>query len=90
MVSFAYRDIPPASFAFILHSEFPDISMYSINDLEENRFIRAMLWNPDRISYTLYELRNKGLISKISEIDGIRQFSTKYTLDEIVGKLTGK
>jgi len=87
-VSFAYRDISPVSFAFVLHSEFSDPGIYNINDLEENRFIKALLWNPDRIMYTLYELRNQGLISKVSEIDSIRQFSTKYTLDEAVARLT--
>jgi len=88
-ISFSYRNISSTSFAFILHSEYPDPGIYSINDLENNRFIKAMLWNPDRIMYALYELRNRGLISKISEIDGIRQFSTKYTLDETVSNLLG-
>jgi len=87
-VSFAYRDISPVSFTFILHSEFSEPGIYNIHDLEENRFIKALLWNPDRIMYTLYELRNQGLISKVSEIDSIRQFSTKYTLDEAVERLT--
>jgi len=89
-VFFAYRDIPANSFAFVLSSEYPEPGIYSIDDLERNRLIRAMLWNPDRISYALYEMRNNGLISKISEIDGIRQFSTKHTLEEIVSQLTAE
>ncbi len=46
--------------------------------------IRAMLWNPERLLHALYELRNQGLISKILEIDNIRQFTTKYTLAGVV------
>lgn len=79
-ITFAFRDIPVLSFAFVLHSEFPEPGMYDIRKLEENRLIRAMLWNPERLLHTLYELRNRGLISKISEIDNIRQFTTRYTV----------
>ena len=46
-LSFAYREIPVVSFAFVLHSEFPEPGMYDIKKLEENRLIRAMLWNPE-------------------------------------------
>ena len=89
-LSFAYRDIPLISFAFISHSEFPEPGMFDTEKLEHNRFIRAMLWNPDRLQTTLYELRNQGLISKISEIDSIRQFTTKYTLAEVVEQLVAR
>jgi len=86
-ISFAYREIPVASFAFVLHSEFPEPGMYDIRKLEVNRMIRAMLWNPERLLHALYELRNQGLISKVSEIDSIRQFTTKYTLAEVVEQI---
>jgi len=86
-ISFAYREIPVASFAFILHSEFPEPGMYDIRKLEENRLIRAMLWNPERLLHTLYELRNRRLISKVSEIDNIRQFTTRHTLAELIEPL---
>jgi hypothetical protein len=32
----------------------------------------------------LYRLREAGLLSKVSEIDRLRQFTTKYTLAEAV------
>lgn len=53
-ISFAYREIPVASFAFVLHSEFPEPGMYDIRKLDENRMIRAMLWNPERLLHALY------------------------------------
>jgi hypothetical protein len=87
-ISFAYREIPVASFAFILHSEFPEPGMYDIRKLDGNRMIRAMLWNPEKLLHVLYELRNQGLISKVSEIDNIRQFTTKNTLAGVVEQVT--
>lgn len=89
-VSFSYRDILLPSFAFILHSEFQEPGMYDIAKLESNLAIRAMLWNPNRILSSLYELRNQGIISKISEIDNIRQFTTRCTLDDLIAKLPGE
>ena len=86
-ISFTYREIPLASFAFVLHSEFPEPDMYDIRKLDENRFIRAMLWNPEQLLHALYELRNQKLISKVSEIDNIRQFTTKYTLAGVVEQI---
>jgi len=61
--------------------------MYDIEKVNNNPVIKAMLWNPDKILYSLYELRNQGIISKISEIDNIRQFTTKWNLEEIVQHL---
>lgn len=89
-VSFAYRNILLPSFAFIIHSEFPEPGMYDISKLEKNQAIRTLLWNPDRILSSLYELRNQGIIAKISEIDNIRQFTTRWTLAEVVDHLPRK
>jgi DNA repair protein RadC len=86
-ISFAYREIPLKSFAFVLFSEFSEPGMYDIRKLDENRMIRAMLWNPERLLHSLYELRNLGFISKVSEIDNIRQFTTKYTLEGVVEQI---
>lgn len=86
-MTFSYRDIPVPALAFVLHSEFPEPGMYDIRKLEQNRFVRAMLWNPERLLAALYELRNQGLVSKISEIDSVRQFTTRYTLAEVVDRL---
>jgi len=86
-LTFSYRDIPVPALAFVLHSEFPEPGMYDIGRIEQNRFVRAMLWNPERLLAALYELRNQGLVSKVSEIDSVRQFTTRYTLAEVVDRL---
>jgi hypothetical protein len=43
-----------------------------------------MLWNPDKLLAGLYELRNLGVLAKVSEIDRFRQFTTKFTLEELI------
>lgn len=85
---FSYREILPHAFAFVVHSEFPDPGMHNLSSLEQNRHILTMLWNPTRILPTLYELRNLELISRISEIDNVRQFTTKLRLEELVTRIT--
>lgn len=87
---FAYRDILLPSFAFVLHSEFPEPGMYDIAKVEQNRAMRALLWNPDRILPALYELRNRGILSKVSEIDNVRQFTTRMTLEQVVEALAAE
>jgi hypothetical protein len=63
--------------------------MYEILNVELNPAIKAMFWNPDKLLPGLYELRNRGILAKISEIDRFRQFTTKFTLEELV-KYLGK
>ena len=82
-MNFTYRDVKSPSFAFILHSEFPEPGMFDIGKLEQNRTISAMLWKPDALIPALYELRNRNIISKVSEIDSVRQFTTKFTLEQV-------
>jgi hypothetical protein len=87
---FAYRSIPDSSFAFVLHSEFPEPGMYDIARIEENQAIRALLWNPAGILSALYELRNLGIISKVSQIDSFRQFTTRWDLEQAVAFLVSQ
>lgn len=86
-ISFRYREPPFPSLAFVVHSEFPEPGMHEISKLEQSPMIRAMLWNPNSILPGLYELRNRSLISKVSEIDSFRQFTTKYSLDGLAETL---
>jgi hypothetical protein len=75
------------SFAFVLSSEFGRIGMYSVDELEQNRAFRSMLWDPLQTMPMLYELRNRGLLSKVSAIDGVRQFTTHGDLATVVQAL---
>ncbi len=87
-VSYTYRDINLASFTFILHSEFPEPGIYDIKLLEQGNAVRLMLWRPDQLLSALFELRNQGILSKVSEIDNVRQFTTQYTLAKAIAVLT--
>jgi DNA repair protein RadC len=84
IISFGYRDPLTASLAFVIHSEFPKPGMYGISIVEQNQAIKSMLWNPDKLLAGLYELRNLGILAKVSEIDRFRQFTTKFTLEELI------
>jgi len=86
-VTFSARPIRPASFAFILHSEFPEPGIYEVAKAESNRLLSCLLWTPERILAALYELRNLGTISKMSEIDSVRQFTLKFDLPGVVNHL---
>jgi DNA repair protein RadC len=86
-VTFSARPVSNASFAFILHSEFPEPGMYEVGKAESNLLLSSLLWTPEKILSSLYELRNLGLISKISEIDSIRQFTLRYDLAGLVSHL---
>ncbi len=89
-VSISLRDVPIPSLAFIIHSEFATPGMYAISELESNQAVRNMLWQGDQLLPALYEMRNLGLIAKVSEIDNVRQFTTRYTLAQVVGRLAGE
>lgn len=86
-ITFAARSVLPASFAFILHSEFPERGIYGVAEAESSGVLRCLLWTPERILSGLYELRNLGIISKISEIDSVRQFTLKFDLPGMVNYL---
>ena len=86
-LEFAFRDIPFPSFAFVLHSEFPEPGTYDVTEIEKNTAIRTVLWNPQRILPSLYELKNLDIIENISETDSIKEFTIKWTLDQAVDHL---
>lgn len=89
IISFNYRRPHLSSFAYILHCEYSKPGIYSLNDLENNPHFKAMFWYPETILPSLYELRNQGIIARVSEIDTVRQFSTKLTLEEYVEQVSG-
>jgi hypothetical protein len=88
-ITYSPRNISLPAFAFILHSEFPEPGMYDIGRMEKCRHIRSLLWKAEQFMPSLFELRNRGLISNVSEIDNVRQFTTKWTLLQVVERLAG-
>jgi hypothetical protein len=83
-IRFQSRPIQQASFAFILHSEFPEPGIYDIEKVESNPCMRALLWESAQTISALYECRNRGWISNVSQIDKVRQFTLRYHLEEWV------
>ena len=73
-----------SSFAYILHLEFPEPGMYSFERLFDGPMHRWLLWDQQWMVRQLYQLREAGLLSKVSEIDRLRQFTTKYPLADAV------
>jgi DNA repair protein RadC len=76
-----------AAFGYVLHLEFPEPGMYSFERIFEGPMHRWLLWDQQWMVRQLYLLREAGILSKVSEIDGMRQFTTKFTLDDAVRRL---
>ena len=64
-----------AAFAYLLAVEYPEPGIYPLADLERGRLHRWLLWDRDWIRSQLYVLQERGYISKVSEIDTLRQFT---------------
>ena len=86
-LQFQPRPIKPVSFAFLLHSEFAEPGIYDIQKAEANPYFTCLLWDQGQITNALYECRNRGWISKVSQIDTVRQFTLRYRLEELVATL---
>lgn len=71
-----------ASFAYLLHLEFPDPGMHGFEELLDGPLHKWLLWDRQWMVRQLYHLREARLLSKVSEIDRMRQFTTKYTLTD--------
>ncbi len=76
-----------AAFTYLLHLEFPEPGMYSFERLFNGPMHRWLLWDQQWMVRQLYVLRESGILSKVSEIDRMRQLTTKYTLDDAVRHL---
>lgn len=73
-----------ASFAYVLHLEFPEPGMYAFEKMFDGPMHKWLLWDQQWMIRQLYRLREGGLLSKVSEIDRLRQFTTKYALADAV------
>lgn len=75
------------SFAYILHLEFPEPGMHAFERMFDGPLHKWLLWDKQWMIRQLYRLREAGLLSKVSEIDRLRQFTTKYTLTDAVPRV---
>ena len=71
-----------ASFAYVLHLEFPEPGMQPFEKVLDGPMHKWLLWDRQWMIQQFYRLREEGLLSKVSEIDSMRQFTTKYPLRE--------
>ena len=76
-----------ASFAYVLHLEFPEPGMHAFERMADGPMHKWLLWDEQWMIRQLYRLREAGLLSKVSEIDRLRQFTTKYTLADAVQRI---
>lgn len=63
------------SFLYLLTSEFPKPGIYSFEALYNGPVHRWMLWDREWIRQQLYNLQDFGILTKVSEIDTVRQFT---------------
>lgn len=80
----ALREGSLAAFAYVLHLEFPEPGMYVFERMFDGPMQKWLLWDQAWMVRQLYRLREAGVLSKVSEIDRMRQFTTKYTLADAI------
>jgi hypothetical protein len=78
------REGSTEAFAYVLHLEFPEPGMYSFESILSGPMHKWMLWDRDWMVSQLYHLRERGLLVKVSEIDRMRQFTTKFSLCDAI------
>ena len=62
-------------FLYVFTSEFKEPGIYSFDQLYQGPLHRWLLWDREWLRRQLYNLRDLGIISKISEIDNVKQFT---------------
>lgn len=63
------------AFLYIFSSEFPESGIFSFDDLFNGPLHRWLLWDKEWLRQQLYLLRSRDILSKVSEIDNINQFT---------------
>jgi len=66
------------AFLYVLTAEFPQPGMYRFEELEEGPMRHWLLWDREWMHQQLYNLRDLGILSKVSQIDTLRQFTLPY------------
>lgn len=67
------------AFIYVFFGEFPEPGVYRFERMEQGPMRRWLLWERDWLRRQLYNLRDMDLVSKVSEIDTLRQFTTTMT-----------
>lgn len=75
ILRFQLRSGTLESFLYILTSVFPEPGIYSFEALYSSPVHRWLLWDREWIRRQLYNLQDFGVLTKVSEIDTVRQFS---------------
>ena len=65
-------------FLYVLTAEFTQPGIYTFDALEQGPIRRWLLWDREWMRQQLYNLRDLGVISKVSEIDTVRQFTLPH------------
>lgn len=63
------------SFLYILTSEFHESGIYSFESLYSSPLHKWLLWDREWMRLQLYNLQDFSILSKVSEIDTVRQFT---------------
>ena len=63
---------------YVLPAEFPGPGIYTFEALEASPIRRWLLWDRDWLRRQLYNLQDLGILSKVSEIDTVRQFTLPF------------
>jgi len=62
-------------FLYILTSEYPKPGIYTFESMFEGPLHRWLLWDREWLRRQLYNLRDLNIVSKIAEIDAVKQFT---------------
>lgn len=74
-LNFSLRKGDLEGFLYVFSSEYPEPGMFSFDQLFNSPVHRWMLWDKEWIRNQLYNLHDLGIVSKISEIDSMNQFT---------------
>jgi hypothetical protein len=66
------------AFLYVLTAEFPQPGMYHFEQLEGGPMRHWLLWDREWMHQQLYNLRDFGILSKVSQIDTLRQFTLQF------------
>jgi DNA repair protein RadC len=75
------------AFAYVFLAEFPQPGIYTFDVLYQGPTHRWLLWDKDWIRRQLYRMRDLEVISKISEVDLIQQFTLELNQRDALQKI---